>query len=70
MEESWLTSSCPPEFAGTLLGFDDYVSKYIRLVRAVIVLGLRVIRYGSGRCDGVVSFAKSLSYVQGSARAD
>lgn len=41
-EKRWLTFSCPPEFAGTLLGFDDYVSKYSRLVQTVVELDSRV----------------------------
>jgi hypothetical protein len=28
MKSGWLTCCCQIEFAGTLLGFDDYVSKY------------------------------------------
>lgn len=40
--ESWLTSPCQTEFAGTLLGFDDYVSKYTSERRTTIQLDSRV----------------------------
>lgn len=50
-----LTCTSLTEFAGTLLGFDDYVSKYCECDTIIDVSMLtQALRYGSGGCDRVV----------------
>lgn len=52
----WVIMKGDREFTGTLLGFDDFVSKW-RLARSTMYSSCSA-RYGTGGCDGIVRNGK------------
>jgi hypothetical protein len=55
------------EFSGTLLGFDDYVSKYPFIIRPIVCFNILIVRsrHGPGGCHRIVS-ATSIPHLPGS----